>query len=93
MECTIPEGHVPGRKLIWDAHDGRKVQLNVPDDATPGQVIEFEVPESCLPPSKAAEAPAAPAPAPAPATTARPAVEWRAATAPAASPRAAPVLT
>ena len=56
MECTIPEGHVPGRKLIWDAHDGRKVQLNVPDDATPGQVIEFEVPESCLPPSKAAEA-------------------------------------
>ena len=69
MECTIPEGHVPGRKLIWDAHDGRKVQLNVPDDATPGQVIEFEVPESCLPPSKA-EAPSAPPAAAAPAPAA-----------------------
>ena len=80
MECVIPEAHTPGQKLVWVSPNGQKVALTVPENAKPGQTLEFQVPESVVSqtsaaasapaastPPAAAEEPAAPTPAPAPA--------------------------
>ena len=48
LELTIPSDWTPGTKLIWLAPSNKRIQIDVPPNATPGTDIDFEVPRAIL---------------------------------------------
>eukprot|EP00965_Chrysotila_dentata_P165334 5459490-Pleurochrysis_carterae.AAC.1 len=48
IECILPLDHIPGQKLFWVSPTGVTVGLKIPEDAKPGQSLEFKVPRSLI---------------------------------------------
>lgn len=46
FEVTVPEGVLPGQKIIATTPTGVKVKLIVPEGAEPGMILTFELPPS-----------------------------------------------
>ena len=44
LECVVPISHVPGQKMSWVSPTGQRLALVIPDEALPGQTLEFDIP-------------------------------------------------
>jgi len=61
MRCKVPEGLEEGEPLLWKSPSGRIVSMKVPDGSVPGDLLEFQVPDSVITPSGLPRSPGTPA--------------------------------